>query len=59
MIKNFKFHSNLTLPNKTIISWPSYYKDIIDSSCEYYSCLRGSMFSFFAIFMVQFIYQNW
>ena len=36
--KNFKFHSNLSIPNKTINSLPSYYKDIINSWCKYYSC---------------------
>ena len=36
--KNFKFHSNLSFPNKTINSLPSYYKDIINSWCKYYSC---------------------
>ena len=36
--KNFKFYSKLSIPNKTINSLPSYYKDIIDSSCKYYSC---------------------
>ena len=34
---NFKFHSNLNIPNKTINSLPSYYKDIINSWCKYYS----------------------
>ena len=29
--KNFKFHSNLSIPNKTINFLPSWYKDIIDS----------------------------
>ena len=32
--KNFKFHSNLSIPNQTITSLPSYYKD---SWCKYYS----------------------
>ena len=36
--KNFKFHSNLSIPNKTINSLPSFYKDIINSWCKYYSC---------------------
>ena len=36
--KNFKFHSNLSIPNKTINSLPSYYKDIINSWCKCYSC---------------------
>ena len=36
--KNFKFHSNLSISNKTIHSLPSYYKDTIDSWCKYYSC---------------------
>ena len=36
--KNFKFHSNLSIPNKTINSLPSFYKDIINSCCNYYSC---------------------
>ena len=36
--KNFKFHSNLSVPNKTINSLPSYCKDIINSWCKYYSC---------------------
>ena len=35
--KNFKFHSNLSIPNKTINYLPSYYKDI-NSWCKYYSC---------------------
>ena len=35
--KSFKFHSNLSVPNKTINSLPSYYKDI-NSWCKYYSC---------------------
>ena len=36
--KNFKFYSNLSIPNKTINSLPSYYKEIINSWCKYYSC---------------------
>ena len=36
--KNLKFHSNSSIPNKTINSLPSYYKDIINSWCKYYSC---------------------
>ena len=36
--KNFKFQSNLSIPNKTINSLPSYYKEIINSWCKYYSC---------------------
>ena len=36
--KNFKFHSNLSIPNKTINYLPSCYKDIINSWCKYYSC---------------------
>ena len=36
--KNFKFHSNLSIPNETINSLPSYCKDIINSWCKYYSC---------------------
>ena len=48
--KNLKFHSNLSIPNKTINSLPSYYKDIIDFWCKYYFCtLEYSVFSFFAI----------
>ena len=35
--KNFKFHSNLSIPNKTINFLPSYYKDIANSWCKYYS----------------------
>ena len=34
----FKFHSNLSIPNKTINSLPSYYKDNMNSWCKYYSC---------------------
>ena len=48
--KNFKFHSNLSIPYKTINSLPSYYKDIVDFWCKYYFCtLAYSVFSFFAI----------
>ena len=36
--KDFKFHSNLSIPNKTINSLPSYYKDTINSWCKHYSC---------------------
>ena len=36
--KNFNFHSNLSIPNKTINSLSSYYKDILNSWCKYYSC---------------------
>ena len=36
--KNLKFHSNSSIPNKTRNSLPSYYKDIINSWCKYYSC---------------------
>ena len=36
--KNFKFDSNLSIPNKTINSLSSYDKDIIDSWRNYYSC---------------------
>ena len=36
--KNFRFHCNLSIPNKTINSLPSYYKGIINSWCKYYSC---------------------
>ena len=36
--KSFKFHSNLTIPNKAINSLPSCYKHIIHSWCKYYSC---------------------
>ena len=36
--KNFKFHSNLSIPNETINSLLSYYKGIIDSWCKYYFC---------------------
>ena len=36
--KNFTFHSNLGIPNKTINSLPSYYTDIINYWCKYYSC---------------------
>ena len=36
--KNFKFHSNLSIPNKTMNSLPSYYKDIKNSWCKCYSC---------------------
>ena len=36
--KNFKFHSNLSILNKTINSLPLYYKVIINSGCKYYSC---------------------
>ena len=35
--ENFKFYSNLSIPNKTINSLSSYYKDI-NSWCKYYSC---------------------
>ena len=35
--KNFKFHSNLSIPKKTINFLPSYYKDIINFWCKYYS----------------------
>ena len=35
--KNFKFHSNLSIPNKTINSL-TYCKGIINSWCKYYSC---------------------
>ena len=35
---NFKFHSNLSIPNETINSLPSYYKDITDSWYKYHSC---------------------
>ena len=34
----FKFHSNLSIPNKSINSLPCYYKDILNSWCKYYSC---------------------
>ena len=36
--KKFKFRSNLSIPNNTINSLPSYYKNIIISWCKYYSC---------------------
>ena len=36
--RNFKFHSNLSIPNKTIKPLPSYYKGIINSWCKDYSC---------------------
>ena len=52
--KNFKFHPNLSIPNKTIKSLPSYYKDIVDSWCKYYSCpLR-----FPSSVSLQFIWHN-
>ena len=35
--ENFKFHSNLRIPNETINSLPSYCKDI-HSWCKYYYC---------------------
>ena len=38
LVKNFKFHSNLSIPHKTIIFLHSYYKNIIDCWCKYYSC---------------------
>ena len=47
LVKNFKFHSNLSIPNKTINSLPSYYKGIINSWCKYYYTPE-----------VQSIYQN-
>ena len=36
--KNFKFHSNLTIPNKAVNSLPSYCKNNINSWWKYYSC---------------------
>ena len=36
--KNFKFHSDLSIPNKTVNSLPSYYKDITNSCCKHYFC---------------------
>ena len=36
--KNFNFNSNLSIRSKTVSSLPSYYKDIINSWCKYYSC---------------------
>ena len=35
--KNFKFHSNSSIPNKTISSLQSYYKVIKNYWCRYYS----------------------
>ena len=53
--KNCKFHSNLSIPNKTINSLPSNYKDILNSWYKYYSCtlevpsLVSSQFLWFKI----------
>ena len=52
--KKFKFHSNLSIPNKTINSLPSYYKDIIDSWCKYYSCTPEVP----PFFSLQFLWYN-
>ena len=49
LAKNFKFHFSLSIPNKTIKSLPSYYKDIINCWFKYYSLhSEGSLLSFFA-----------
>ena len=49
LAKNFKFHFSLSIPNKTIKSLPSYYKDIINCWCKYYFLhSEGSFLSFFA-----------
>ena len=37
--KKFKFHYNLSIPNKTMNSLPSYDKDIKNSWCKCYSCM--------------------
>ena len=58
--KNFKFHSNLSIPNNTMKYLPWYHKDSIDFWCKYYSCpLKGPSLVFFAVSIVQFTYQNW
>ena len=36
--KNFTFHSNLSIPNKTLIPLPPFYKDIIKSWCSSFFC---------------------
>ena len=36
--KNFTFHSNLSIPNKTLITLPPFYKDIIKSWCSSFFC---------------------
>ena len=36
--KNFIFHSNLSIPIKTLIPLPRFYKDIIKSWCSSYFC---------------------
>ena len=36
--KNFKFHSNLSIPNKSINSLSFYYKGVVNPWCKYYSC---------------------
>ena len=38
LCKNFKFYSNLSIPDKTKNSLSSYYKEIISSWCKYHSC---------------------
>ena len=46
LAKNF----SLSIPNKTIKSLPSYYKDIINCWFKYYSLhSEGSLLSFFAV----------
>ena len=38
--KNFTFHSNLSIPNKTLIPLPLFYKDIIKSWCSSFFVLQ-------------------
>ena len=56
--KNFTFHSNLSIPNKTLISLPLFYKDIIKSWCSSFFVLQISFFYFFTVLIVQFIFEN-
>ena len=38
LVKNFTFHSNLSIPNKTLIPLHPFYKDIIKSWCSSFFC---------------------
>ena len=57
--KNFTFHSNLSIPNKTLIPLPPFYKDIIKSWCSsFFLFSKCSFFYFITVLIVQFIFEN-
>ena len=57
--KIFTFHSNLSIPIKTLIPLPPFYKDISKSWCSSFFLFSKCSFYFVTVLMVQFIFENW